>query len=63
VDGEALSLAQTGGTADTHFGGSVTVISGTGDFKDAQGIGTMAGTRAAAIGSPVAMKFNLTLKK
>jgi len=63
VDGQALSLAQTGGTADTRFGGSVMVISGTGDFKDAQGIGTMAGTRAAAIGSAVAMKFNLTLKK
>jgi|TARA_B110000114_G_scaffold175083_1_gene204295 hypothetical protein len=63
VDGQGLSLAKGGGTADARFGGSITVISGTGDFKKVQGIGTMTGSRASTLGSPVAIKFNLTLKK
>ena len=63
VDGQGLSLAKGSGTADARFGGSIKVISGTGDFKKAQGMGTMTGSRASALGSPVAMKFNLTLKK
>lgn len=62
VDGNALSLAKKARTGDTRFSGSVQVISGTGDFKNAIGIGTMTGTRAAALGSPVAIKINLTLK-
>ena len=63
VDGQGLSLEKGGGTADARFGGSITVISGTGDFKKVQGIGTMTGSRASTLGSPVAIKFNLTLKK
>jgi len=63
VDGQGLSLAKGGGTADARFGGSITVISGSGDFKKAQGIGTMTGSRASTLGSPVAMKFNVILKK
>jgi Na+-translocating ferredoxin:NAD+ oxidoreductase RnfG subunit len=63
VDGQGLSLAQGSGTADARFGGSIKVISGTGDFNGAQGMGTMTGSRASTLGSPVPMKFNLTLKK
>jgi len=63
VDGQGLSLAKGGGTADARFGGSITVISGSGDFKKAQGIGTMTGSRASTLGSPVTMKFNVILKK
>lgn len=63
VDGNALSLAKGSGTGDTRFGGAVTVISGTGDFKNAVGIGTMTGIRSAALGSPVAIKISVTLKK
>ena len=63
VDGQGLSLAEGSGTADARFGGSVRVISGTGDFKRARGMGTMTGSRASTLGSPVVMKFNLILKK
>ena len=63
VDGQGLSLSSGSGTADARFGGSIKVISGTGDFKGAKGMGTMTGSRASDLGSPVAMKFNLTLKK
>ena len=63
VDGQGLSLAQGSGTADARFGGTIKAISGTGDFKGAKGIGTMTGSRASTLGSPVAMKFNLILKK
>jgi hypothetical protein len=63
VDGQGLSLSKGTSTADARFSGSVKVISGSGDFKGAQGIGSMTGSRASALGSPVSMKFNLTLKK
>ncbi|MDE0974692.1 MAG: hypothetical protein OSA11_06325 [Candidatus Nanopelagicales bacterium] len=51
------------GTTDACLGVSIIGIIGTGDFKKAQGRGTMTGSRASTLGSPVAMKFNLTLKK
>ena len=63
VDDQGLSLAKGLGTTDARFGGSIIVNSGTGNFKKAQGIGTMTGSRASTLGSPVAMKFNLILKK
>lgn len=62
VSGRGLSLAQDTSTADARFSGSITIIGGSGKYRNAQGIGTMTGTRASALGSPVAMKFNLTLK-
>ena len=62
VSGRGLSLAKDSSTADARFSGSIEIIGGTGKYKNARGIGTMTGSRAAALGSPVAMKFNLTLK-
>ncbi len=62
VSGRGMSLAKDSSTADARFSGSITIIGGSGKYKNAQGIGTMTGTRASALGSPVAMKFNLTLK-
>jgi hypothetical protein len=63
VDGQGLSLAQGSGNADARFSGSIKVISGSGDFKGAQGMGAMTGSRASTLGSPVVMKFNVTLRK
>ena len=60
VTGSALSLA-TAGTADARFSGNVTVLGGDGAYAGATGIGTMSGSRQAALGSPVSMTFRLTV--
>lgn len=60
VAGSALSLASAG-TSDARFSGNVTVIGGDGPYAGATGIGTMTGSRAAALGSPVTMTFRLTV--
>lgn len=60
VQGSALSLATTG-TADARFSGNVTVIGGAGAYDGATGIGTMTGTRQAALGSPVQLTLRLTV--
>ena len=63
VSGSAISLASGGSTADARFSGNVTVIGGDGAYRGAQGIGTMSGSRSAALGSPVAMTFRLTVTR
>ena len=60
VAGSALSLATTG-TADARFSGNVTVIGGAGAYAGASGIGTMTGSRQAALGSPVQMRIVITV--
>jgi hypothetical protein len=62
VQGSALSLANAG-TADTRLSGNVSVIGGAGAFAGAKGIGTMTGSRQAALGSPVQMIIRLTVTK
>lgn len=62
VDGQAMS-PPTAGTEDTHFSGSVIVIGGSNNYAAATGIGTMTGFRKAALGSPVQLTFDLTVRQ
>lgn len=63
VQGSALSLASGASTADARFSGNVTVIGGDGAYRGARGIGTMTGSRQAALGSPVGLTVRLTVTR
>ena len=59
VAGSALAAPDGKGGTLTTFAGKLEVIGGTGNFEGSSGIGTMVGTRAAALGSPVRLTFKL----
>ena len=61
VEGSALAVPLNSGATETHFAGDIKVIGGTGTYANAKGIGTMVGTREAALGSPVRLTFRLTV--
>ncbi len=61
IDGNALAVAAGSDGTRTLFAGSVSVIQGTGTFRGARGIGTMTGSRTAALGSPVKMTLTLSI--
>ncbi len=63
VSGSALAAPDGKGGTLTTFAGKAEVIGGTGNFESASGIGTMVGTRAAALGSPVRLTFKLDVLK
>ena len=60
--GAAAEDEATEGIA-ARFTGALEVIGGTNAYARATGIGTMTGTRAAAIGSPVKLVFRLHVRK
>ena len=62
VEGAALAVTNAAGLTRTSFTGALTVIQGTGSFRDSQGIGVMTGSRAAALGSPVELTFDLDVR-
>lgn len=59
------ALAEDEGTEgiSARFTGALEVIGGTNDYARSTGIGTMTGTRAAQIGSPVKLVFKLHVRK
>lgn len=59
------ALAEDEGTEgiSARFTGALGVIGGTNAYARATGIGTMTGTRAAPIGSPVKLVFRLHVRK
>jgi len=61
VEGSTLPVPLNSGATETHLAGSITVIGGTGTYANAKGIGTVVGTREAALGSPVRLTFRLTV--
>jgi hypothetical protein len=48
-------------TAETAFTGTIRILGGTGEYRGARGTGTMTGYRSAQLGSPVNMRFALTV--
>ena len=65
ADGTVLSLRLTGNAvaaaARTTFAGGLALFQATGRFAGAVGTGTMRGFRTAALGSPVALTYTITL--
>ena len=61
--GDALAEDEATEGIAARFTGALEVIGGTNAYARATGIGTMTGTRAAAIGSPVKLVFRLHVRK
>ena len=61
--GNALAEDEATEGVSARFTGALEVIGGTNAYARATGIGTMTGTRAAAIGSPVKLVFRLHVRK
>ena len=61
--GNALAENEATEGIAARFTGALEVIGGTNAYARATGIGTMTGTRAAAIGSPVKLTFKLSVRK
>lgn len=61
--GNALAENETTEGISARFTGALEVIGGTNSYARATGIGTMTGTRAAALGSPVKLVFRLHVRK
>ena len=63
ASGSALYLSGPNGSSTTHFSGNLSVISGTGEFLGATGIGTMVGIREGALGTPARFTWRLEVAK
>ena len=61
--GNALAEDEATEGISARFTGALEVIGGTNAYARATGIGTMTGTRAAAIGSPVKLVFRLHVRR
>lgn len=51
------------GTGDARFRGTLAVIGGSKNFRNVKGTGTMTGTRSAALGGTVNLRFALAIEK
>lgn len=58
MDGEAFKNASSG---DTSFTSQLLVLGGTGTYANATGRGTFTGSRSGVLGSPVQLKFEISL--
>ncbi len=61
--GNTLAEDQTTDGIAARFASSLQVIGGTNDYSRATGVGTMTGSRDAAIGSPAKFVFKLSVRK
>jgi len=59
--GNGLTVADAEGR-NSHFDGSLIVVSGTGRFEGTRGTGTMAGARVEQLGDAVQIDYTITLR-
>ena len=63
TNGNALAEENATDGIAARFASSLSVIGGTNDYSRATGVGTMTGSRDAAIGSPAKFVFKLSVRK